>query len=936
MTPFIYAQSCADFFRPLKKDEYEQQVERLCTLPSQASIGFSEKEGFIHLSLVDKVMEIVKGLLGFEDKSHSKRAEAEWLKFLYYGEANGFLSDNHLTSLRHRFYIGNQTTSPTIRKVFEEITRNRHGQASNQNHLSSLRIILIDFHTQQANYLKPYLWKRLSQKPELDARRLIHFGDTSLMLAEQALMPPQANVQLALKHLLEAHRLKNLNPEFQRKLALQFKQLVDMHQNDPVISEYRTVIQHAWIELARIAYSNNRQAEAHEYATCVLESNPSDAIKNLLGELFLSVSDFDKLEPFLPPLQQARSQDANLQVQIGKAYWHYQRFAEGVMAYQTAIHLLEQEDLQILNHSSTSSLQAELHAEIGKAYLQRLEGLNGNTSPSKAIKHLSKASQLKDNQENIQRLLLEAYHQQWQIHPETFTGRYREEWFQALQLSSPELIHETRATITNMLLSCSEQAFAEHCNHIANEYLETGTELFKDSSFVLQTLELTLKYKDFEAVNDLIEIWDETHYSNPFIQEKIGDVYFHLNRNQALSFYQEAINLFEDKLRRIDDIQEEANCQNHMANLQAKIGQVQLETTPGFFTQVPYDNAIERLETAVSINPSAHSPSLFKTYLAAAKAEQEKSFLSYDRAKAINYYIKAFHLTQQDGPYLNELMGLCLSHRNHYAQAALLFSAIQKQAWADQFQLSDVQLHQLANQFIASNQDEMTLICLKKAHAQQPNVAVYKRDLYQLVLKQAKELQEKAILSQTAEEKIPQLKASIDMLSQQFNNGFSQIETLESNYRKALSGAYRQMAQAYMQIFALDESEKTLNRKSLLQPHLKTFSKEIQSAIDNYTSALQYTPEDSLLYFERGMIYDLTLCLEEALQDYRCAVQYKRNNPFYRKRLAFIYGVLAKTDKMEEHENKLKAPPGFYETYQRWFDDYFVKNKVHHIDPHTV
>ncbi|CUI17850.1 Conserved hypothetical protein [Candidatus Protochlamydia naegleriophila] len=933
MTPFVYVQSRPDFFRPLQKDEYEQQVARLLTLPAQACIGFSEKEGFIHLSLVDKVIEIVKGLLGFEDKGHSKRVDAEWLKFLYYSEAHGFLTETHLDSLRNRFSFGDQTASPAIRRAFEEMARTRHG--NNQDRLSRLRVILIDFHAQQAHYLQPNLWKRLLQKPDLDTRQLIHFGDTSLVLAQQALLLPQPNVQLALKHLLEAQKVKNLNPEFQRTLALQFKQLVETHRNDNAISGYRIAIQQAWIEFARVAYANNRQIEAHEYAAYVLESNPSEEIQNLLGGLFLSVSDFGKLEPFLPALQQAYAQHANLQVKIGKAYWHYQRFAEGVVAYQTAIRVLEQQDLSILTEADASSLQADLHTEIGKAYVQRLEGLNNNDSPSKAISHLSQANQLKRDQASVQSFLLDAYHQQWQAHPETFTARYREEWLQTLQTSSPELIHEKRESIIGMLLACSEQAFARHDNHIANEYLETGSELLEDSSFVLQTLELTLKYNDFEAVNDLIEIWEETHYSNPFIQERIGDVYSIINRNQAISFYQKAIDLFEGKLQRINDVQEEANCKNYLAGLQAKIGRIQLETIPGFFTQVPYDNAITRLETAVSFNASGHTQTLFETYLAAARAEQEKSFLSYDRAKAANYYARAFRLTQQNGPYLNELMALYLSHRSDYVQAAVLFSDIQKLPWANEFQLSDVQLHQLAHQFIASNQDEMALVCLEKAHTKQP-LDVYKRDLYQLIHKQAKELQEKAAISPTSAEKIQLLRTAINMLKKQFDDGFTQIETLETNYRKALSSAFRQMAHAFMEMFALDEPEKILSRKSLLKPHLGKFQEEIKNAINSYTSALQYTPEDPSLYFERGMIYDLTLDLDEALQDYRCAVQYNRHNPFYRKRLAFIYGVLAKTDKMEEHNKKVKAPTAFDHTYQCWFDDYFVKNKSQQINPHTL
>ncbi len=933
MTPFVYAQSRPDFFRPLQKDEYEQQVTRLITLPPQGRIGFSEREGFIHLSLVDKIIESVKGLLGFEDKGHSKRVEAEWLKFLYYGEAQGFLSDYQLTSLRDRFSFCNQPLSPIIKNAFEEIARHRRNQTSTQC-LSRLRAILIDFHAHQSNYLQPCLWKSLFQKPDLDVRQLIHFGDTSLVLAQQALMLPQPNVRLALKYFLEAQKLKNIHPEFQRKFALQFKQFIDTYQNDPAISEHQTVIQRSWIELAKVAYANHRQTEAHEYTTYVLESHPNEEIKCLLGELFLSVSDFDRLEPFLPTLQQAHTQNATLQIQIGKAYWHYQRFPEGVSAYQRAIYLLEQQDPHTFN-STNSSLQAELHLEIGKAYIQKLEGLNDQTSSSKAIAHLSKANQLTSNQETIQRLLLDAYHQQWQTDPEIFTERYKEEWLQTLHVSSPELIHEKRENLISMLLICSEQAFARHHNSLANEYLETGVELFEDPSFVLQILELTLKYKDFKTVNDVIERWDEVHYSHPFIQERIGDVYSNVDRNQALSAYHEAIHLFEETLQR-GDIQEEAQCRTHLANLQAKVSHIQLETEPGFFTQIPYDNAITRLETAVSLNASAHTQTLFEAYLAAAKAEQEKNFLSYDRAKAINYYAKAFRLTQQNGPYLNDLMTLYLSHRNDYAQATLLFSEILKQPWANEFQLNDVQLHQLAKQFIASNQNEMALVCLKKAHAQQPSLVVCKRDLYQLILTQAKDLQAKAALSQISEEKIQLLGSSIDSLTKQFDEGFTQIDSLESHYRTALSGAYRQMAQAYMQVFALDESERMLSRKNLLRPHLKHFQQEIQSAIDCYTSALQYCPEDPSLYFERGMIHDLKLDLEVALQDYRRAVQYQRHNSFYRKRLAFTYGVLAKIDKMHEHESKLKDSREFYEIYTRWSDEYFIKNKVYHINPHTL
>ncbi|MBA2368509.1 MAG: hypothetical protein H0V82_05735 [Candidatus Protochlamydia sp.] len=922
---FNYPQNRPDFyFKVLNETQYNEQLKILTSRPEEFYIGFDENAGFVRLSLVSKIYETIKGLFGFGDQSDQTRVEAEWLKFLYYGEARGFLTDQRLTTLRGRFYYTNLSVLPSALKLFKKIQKQHHTPSSER--LARMRAVVIDYHLQNQSNLAPHFWLRKFQASEEQQQPLVHFGDTSLQLAEKAMNLPQRDVQGAFKHLLHAFHLKNDHPDFQRKFALQFKNFLASCRTEEVLAGQSEQIQKIWIDLASTAYSNLRTGEAREYLDEVLAAQPSQEVKNQIGELYLVHHDFDKMGPFLTALQQARSNNTELLIQIGKAYWHYQRYPEAVSAKQAAIRLL----------SATPQNAAPLHMEIGQAYFDRLAGLDTNESLVNALHHFQKAYQLENTPQSESRLL-SSYLLQWQEAPASFPRLFGPEWLLFISRCPSRISEENQGAINAILLACAEEAYRAHNKQSAQAYLQKGMAFFpNNSAFALKTLEHCLNFNDYAWLRSKMNSLETRFADHPRIQRLLGEMQWASDKNHALSLYNHAIHLFEIEKNNTPQEDVKQECALHIADMHAKIGENHLNSPQGIFRTIAYPEAIASLEIAAQLNRQAYGKLLFDAYMTATAEEKNKTFITRDWKKAMHYYSKAFEIAPQNGPYLVELMDHYLADDKLHDQAVRLFISIQSHPWSEAVPFTAKQLDKVAPLLFHSGEVALSHQCREKAQQVEPANGEYKKKLYQLILTECKKKQKQAC-ALTNEDKMTLLLEAAATLEDQIQKDFSKVENLKDEYISALTKNYWLLGNACKEQFLIDSGYTNAE----LGAHRNYHALQIEKAISFYDKGLDLQSENPILYFERGMLLEFVFRMDEALEDFRLAVKNCTDNPFYRQKLAFAYGILGNFEKNKIHEKRLEeilggleGVPKFYDIYKLWFKEYFEKNKTQTTDPH--
>jgi tetratricopeptide (TPR) repeat protein len=918
---FIYPQNRPDlYFQLLTESQYNEQLAILTNQPEESYLGFDEEKGFIRFSSVGKIYETIKGLFGFGNQTDQTRIEAELLKFLYYGEARGFLTEERLTSLRGRFYYTNLPVLPSALKLFRKIQKQH--RTPNPERPARMRGVVINYHLQNQSWLAPHFWSRFGRTPGVQ-EPLVHFGDTSLQLAEKALNLPQRDVQGAFKQLLHAFHLKNTHPDFQRKLALQFKGFIAACRNEEVLAGQSEQIQKIWIELARTSYRNQRPEEAREYLDEVLAGQPAQEVKNQIGETYLTYQDFDKMGPFLPALQQACS-NSSLLIQIGKAYCHYQRYPEAVSAKQKAIRLLS---------ATEPNKAAALHMEIGQAYFQRLAGLDSQDSLTNAIHHFQEAHQLENTPQSAS-CLLSAYLRQWQEIPASFPRLFGPEWLKLISRCPTNLPEENQAAFIEIILACAEEAYRTNQKQQAQAYLQRGMTFYQNKdSFVLKALEQSLNFNDCAWLQSKLNTLETKYAGHPRIQKKLGEIQWAGDKNHAIFLFNHAMHLFEIEINTSlqEDVKRE--CALHLAELHAKIGENHLHSPQGIFRTIAYPEAIDNLEKAAQLNPQAYGELLFDAYLKAALDEKSKTFITRDWKKAMLYQSKAFKIAPQNGPYLVELMDHYLAE--DHSEALRLFNSIQALPWSEAAAFTAKQLDKLAHLLFNSGELTLSQKCREKALQLDPANGEYKRKLYQLILSQCKMKQAKATAAETNEEKMTLLLEAAATLEDQVQKGFSKIEDLKGEYSSALTEGYWLLANTCKDQFLITNGY----TKAELNAHRSQHDLQIKKAIAFYEKGLAIQPENPILYFEKGMVLEFVFRMDEALEDFRLAVKYDKENSFYRQKLAFAYGTLAKFDKTKQHEERLKeilAIPvaEFYKAYTLWNEEYFEKNKTQSTDPH--
>lgn len=927
----IYPEQRGDYFSKYwTASEFNAQFNIL--MDEEAFVAIHE-EGFIRLSFLEKIGQIIKGLFGGTDYSQGYRVQAIWLKFLYYGETHGFLTEDHIERLGNRISYPYTYFDPAIEKLFNELKDNNH-QLSTEletTHLNNLRDILTDYHRRRSAFLRPGFWRRLMTLPSLDAKKLPLFGDTPLQLSENALNQDPSNPHLALAYLQEAFELKNSSSEFQEKLAEHLEYLEDFYLSE--LEGEQKKIQWLWIKLGETAFENELTDQAELCLSRALQTDPKNVKTRLeIGKLYLAHKKYNLAEPFLAELQKSFPNNFQIQIEVGQAYWQTDKFQEAMEVYQAALNCYQKNEGQL---NSYQKQIASIYNQMGVAHLKKLIPTG---TGAEAINFLCSAIRIDSTVLKYQENLWESYAQEWQASNTNFIALYQQEWLNFLDIFETSVINKNKAQIISMLLECSEQQFKAHQNQKAHVGLENAFKLFRsDVDVKIKALDLAIRYNDWNPFKSRFEAWMSEHYANPYLLEKIGNAYSNSNQTEALRLYQLSLDLFDQDLSLCEDEAERKSIEQHLANIQAQIGQSHLQVKPGIFTAVPYDEAIQKLEKAASLNPDLYNSSLFDACLAAAQGEKQRTKLLRDTNKIITYLQKAFQALPQKGDYLIELIQLYLDNKR-YDEAVDLYYDMKKHSWAEEIVLPSGIYSKLGEKLLEREDREAALCCFRQAYKLDIKNQQYKQPYFQLVFNLAeKDYNEIEKNEKKDDETIKCLLEIVHNLETCWQEGFDKAEKLKPYFQKSLTQIYGSLANCYVQRCLQPRPTKKMGKQEI-NNHRQIHSDDIQQALNYYDKALSYDPKNAALHFDKGILLDWTNDFEGALKECELAVLHQPRNPFYHRYLAPLYFAVhlneAKKDEHMELASKY-APVDFSKNFQIWLEERMSQIKTEHIDHHS-
>lgn len=927
----IYAESRGDFYsRTWTEVQFDAQLQ--IVEDPEAYVAITD-EGFIRLSLIERIVEFVKGLFGGIDAASEERIQAASMKFLYYGEAHDFLTHKHLNRLRSRFSL-TDAKSP-IRSFVQEmdsfhIYRSEH--ASKSEYLGRLRGLVTDYHRRHTSALQPGFWSRLMTSPSIDPQNLFDFGDTPLQLMQKAL--DGQDPKRAFRFLLNAFDLKNDEIEFQEKLAGALEKIEDSYSDE--LKDHSSKRQQLWIELAQNAFEKDRADLARNYLEKALNADCGNAKGRLeIGRLYLENQEYAEAEPFLQELQKAYAENPQILAQIGHAYWEEGQYPAAVAAYECALSCYQQPTWQ---RSPIQKEMALLFYKMGEAHLDDLLLPAHPGNQAKARKFLSEAVMRDPTVAEYQEDLCEAYEDQWNSDPDQFTASSLPDFLKFLKFMDPNVLKQRSSKISRQLLECAERLFKAHQNQQAHVCLEEALRISdSQTDLKIDALDLALRYNDPKPLKTKFERWNKENYANPYLKMKIGDAYWDSSKALALAAYEEALDLFAKRVASTKDDKEKKECQKCMGEIHAKIGQDHLQTQPGIFKGVPFEQALKRLEEAAKHNP-AHATQLFDAYLAAAQAEKQRNVFRRDTNKMIEYYQKAFETLYKKGEYLIDLLQLCLdSKRND--DAVTLFLEIQKQPWAQDLNLPGDLYSRLSTKLFDRKEYKAAHACLKAAHRKEPKNQQYKKDYFQLTLTLADESYAKLLKKSDQDECIAQLKELSGNLKECWDEGFDGAPTLEYAFQNLLAQIYEGIAKAYLQQCLIPQSEGKYFGKSMIKEHLEKHQAKIAQALKYYNKALEVNPKSASLHFDKGLLLEYWMIdFDAAFKEYELAVKYQPRNPFYHFLLGQLYAVIfSNIEKKNEHFELVEkfGSEDFNADRDTFNAEMRFKEKSKEIDPHS-
>ncbi len=891
----------------------------------------SEEGEFTLFTLIGKIWQVIRGYLGFIDATQTERVQATWMKFLYYGEAQSLIDESQMERLRTRINRLPQPLDPLFKNLFKEM-EDYHTlrMIAFPAHLERMRQILHDYHQRHAQALRPGLWSRWLTPPALDPTKLPFFGDTPLLLAEQALNGNNPQPLHALNYLKQAVALKNSKPAFQTKLAQQLQRI-----NNEDVSQQ---VQNLFIDLAETAFENKLIQEAHAHLDHMLSIAVLDQPSRIrVGKLYLTYQEDQRVLPYLDLLKTHEAHDPNILFQVARVYWQNKQYTEAVACYESALPLYKQKLLANTTKEKNDFYQkqiARIHDRIGQAYFDNL--LPNLVEPDRlkqAIVSFTAAVNANTVQHDYQQHLLDAYQQQWEVDAPHFLATYSADWLHFLSSCESSILEEHRAKIMKMLFNAAEHFFQTQDNTKAHLCLKKALELsHKHVECLLEAINLSVQYQDWEPLEPSFAAWEKEHYANPYLKKCLGDAYWDKQHAKALKKYQEALDLFTKRLA-ICPVDERQACQDHMAQIRAKMGNDQLQAQPGFFRGVPYEAALQNLQEAYKLD-NKHAPQLFDAYLAAAKNESQRTFFRRNNHTIMDYYQQAFNILPQNGAYLQDLMKLYMDY-SKYAEALALYQEIQKQPWAQDFNLSADFYSRVGKDACSKKNFPLALDLLRKAYDLQPDNATYKRDYFQQTLEWAKK-QYEDLQKDPKEDALLELSKTLKACEQLT---FQKVENLKAPYEELLGKTYALLAHHVVKSCWMPQpiSMYDPNKRDAIQAHNKPREADYQRALNYYNKALHYQPKSAALYFDKAVLLDWTIEFREAQAAYQKAVEYSPRNPFYHKSLAMMYGVNYNLPKQDEHNEIAKkyATTDFDKDYRIWADEHMSKVKTKEINPHT-
>lgn len=925
----LYPEAQSDFYpKNWTAAEYSSQLDTILYNPPGEYLEVKDYQ-FAYVSIISKIFEYVKSFFGFEDSTQPYKLNSNLLKFLYYGEAQGFITEKHvqrLNATRHN------SLSPLygnyIQRLIAEINMRSQSQdlAQRNDRLANMRGILIQFHRNNALSLKPGFWHRFNYKPSLEGAHLREFGDSHLELSRKA--EREVNYDQALDHLLYAHALQNKNGEFQNQLWRQFKAILDICHDDVGARSRHNRIKDALISMGTIALEQNRIKAAEAIFDQLRIYFPhDDDVARRIGEAYLNHKEYGLVQPYLYLLEYYYSNIAMKQMELGNAYWELHDYAKANERYQLAIQLhTSYHDVVSLGRYPQTHIEF-MHARIGYAYLNFIPDY------AKAIHHLSEAVKGTRFQGPENQWLFEAYIKQWKTSPKAFEQQCGEQFYFFLAKCKESQLKNFEPQVKEILLACVEFAFSGNRAPQAKNYIEKGVTIFKnDSAFITNCIDLCIKHKNTECIASKINGWDKQFFEDPVFKEKLGDVAIANNNFKAgTNLYKGAVVIYEDKISATDHEPTKKMLQDRLTDLYYKAGQL-LFNHKGW-TSKPQELGLEYLVKAAKGN-SKYAEALAQAQLQIAQKESEKSFLLYSLDAEITSYKKAYEADPKIGPALDKLFELYLKNEKYHPQLLELHLSVLAKPWAAQFNLTAESYSKLAAVYHRTKKKKYTahtLACLKKAHLLAPENPVYKRDFYRFNLTVAKDKLKRAWGLEDLTEKLGQIEEIITILKQfetyKWDSG-KEWDEIRYGYQKTLAGIYGSLADIYLNQCLHPYGEDTNDNWKTRLPHT-------QKAMDNFDLAIKYDPENPVYRFEKAFLLDVAFRFEDesvnkAKLEYALAIKHCPENPFYKAQLAFF-------DSEREKELMAKVPKdaSFTAAWVFYRKERFLKEKSQPLpNPH--
>ena len=922
----IFPEQRGDFLlKTWNGKEFETQLDILTQDSDYIAVS---KNGFIRLNLLQKIWEAVKGFFGGTNLSQHTRVNADALKFLYCGETHGLINDKEMRQLK-KLASSPFKADPAILNLFTELLDYRKSSSpSRSKHFEKLRDIVTDYHTSHALSLRPGFWTRKLTPPSLDLKSLQYFGSTRLQLSEKALQPPNPNPLLALSHLEKAFELKNDAPQFQDHLAVQLLNLSSNYSSQ--LSFQKRKIQELFLQLGRVALANQLPADAKNYLSNALNADPKNLQALLeIGKLYLTYREFDEAQAFLGDLLKAYPQDLPLLFEIANAYWKTNKFQKAIDIYENALNQYEKEPKTF--PLDPKQIAAAYHC-VGSAHLT---GLTGSVSLTEAEEALFKAFKIDPADPIYQKDLCAAYEQLWK-NSNCFSPIEEDSFLEFLSLAANSILQKNKDSMIPILMGCSENHFKAHNNQKGHDLIEKALAHFSgDADVIIRCLDLALSHGDSLPLEEFFEEWGANHYANPYLKKKIGDALWNSDQQAAMTYLQESLDLFQQRLSLCRNTPEELVCKQHIANIEIRIGSAHLQPSGVIFKTISYDQAIQQYEKAVSLDPISHSATLFDLYLKAANEELNKAFLLRNTDKIINYYFKAFQISFQEGSYLIDLLNLYFS-KNRVVEAVDLYDKIQQQPWYSNFNIPPSLLAALAKTHLQLKKNPQAMDCFKKAHEKDPSNSIYKENYFQTTLNYAQDRLKEIQKEQSAKRMVVWYNLA-KILTECWKEGFKSVEKLEGPFHAILSNISQLFAFNHIHSCKLPLPINQM-QKDEVTLHKKRSVKHLQVAVNHFNKAIEYQPDNAALHFDKGMLLAWMVDYDGAFNEMELAVKYQPRNPFYHRQLADLYSIVhSNSDKYDEHKKEAEklATQDFQQDYQVWTNEFMSSVKTKDIDPHA-